>query len=396
MLPELDRAVEEVIGAIIREVPEYARPQNDTYTVTVRRAVAQALHQFIQQLADPSTSREGTAQLFRDIGRYEAAEGRSLEPLQAALRLGARVSWATLCQQAQRCGLGLEAIGPVGEAIFRYLDELAAACSEGYMEASAEVAGELERRRRRLLDLILTDPPVSPDAIADLARTAGWTVPRSVAVVALEDRSEDQLGPLPALPPDVLADVARRDPCVLVPDPDGPGRADLIERGLRGWTGALGPVVPLNRASSSLRWARLALTMTRRGVISRQGGLVRCQKFLPTLLLFSDEDLARVVAADRLAALARLRPAQQDVLADTLLAWLQNTGNARLAARQLHVHPQTVRYRLRQINELFGPGLLDPDTRFDLEVALRARRLLGSAETPRSRPSAARPETATG
>jgi DNA-binding PucR family transcriptional regulator len=42
----------------------------------------------------------------------------------------------------------------------------------------------------------------------------------------------------------------------------------------------------------------------------------------------------------------------------------------------MHVHPQTVRYRLRQIHELFGDQLRDPDTRFELQVALRARKLL--------------------
>lgn len=374
MLPELDRAVEDVIGAIQREVPEYARPQDDSYTTTVRRAVHQALHQFIEQIADPATPRDAVAQLFRDIGRFEAAEGRSLEPLQAALRLGARVSWRAMCEQARRCGLGVDKLGPAGEAIFRYLDELAAACSDGFTQASAEVAGELERRRRRLLDLIVTDPPVSREAIADAARAASWAVPRKVAVVALEDRSQDQPGPLPTLPAEILADMTRRDPCLLVPDPDVPGRADLVERGLGGWTGALGPMVPLSRAASSQRWARLALTLARRGVISRQG-LIRCQQNLPALLLFADEELARVFAADRLTALSRLRPAQRSVISGTLLAWLQNSGNARLAARQLHVHPQTVRYRLRQITELFGPGLLDPDERFGLELALRIRQL---------------------
>jgi DNA-binding PucR family transcriptional regulator len=43
------------------------------------------------------------------------------------------------------------------------------------------------------------------------------------------------------------------------------------------------------------------------------------------------------------------------------------------------VHPQTVRYRLRQIQELFGAALADPAARFDLEVALRARQLLRGA-----------------
>jgi len=87
----------------------------------------------------------------------------------------------------------------------------------------------------------------------------------------------------------------------------------------------------------------------------------------------------RGLGAARLAPLGRLRPPQQDTLAQTLLAWLQNAGNARQTARHLHVHPQTVRYRLRQLHDLFGEVLLEPDGRFDLEIALRARRLLSRA-----------------
>lgn len=375
MLPELDDAAEEVIGAIQREVPEYARPHDDSYTATVRRAVRHALHQFAQQIADPATPREGTAQLFRDIGRIEAAEGRSLEPLQTALRLGARVAWRRLYEAAGHGSLGTDVLARIGEAIFLYLDELAAACAEGFTQACAEVGGEMERRRRRLLDLVVADPPVSRQAIADLARAAGWALPRKIAAVALAGHSQDS-GPLPPLPPEVLIDMGRPDPCALVPDPDGPGGADRIERGLRGWTGAVGPAVPLARASSSLRWARQALALSRRGIISPGPGVTRCDEHLATLLIFSDEDLVQGLAANRLAPLGQLRPAQQDTLADTLLAWLQNAGNARETARRLHVHPQTVRYRLRQLYQLFGEVLLDADVRFDLEIALRARKLL--------------------
>ncbi len=374
--PELDRATEEVIGAIQREVPEYARPEDGSYTATVRRAVRQAVHQFVRQIADPATPLDGTTELFAGIGRIEAAEGRSLEPLQAALRLGARVTWHTLCEQAAAGSLSIAAIGPVGEALFLYLDELAAACAEGFARASAEVAGELERRRRRLLDLIVTDPPVSREAIADQARAAGWALPRRVAVVALEDRSASDFAPLPALPPDVLADTARQDPCLLVPDPDGPGRAAAVERGLRGWTGALGPAVPVSRASHSLRWARQVLALARRGSEAASPGLIRCDGHLTTLMITADPELAQVLSADRLAPLAGLRPAQQDILAETLLAWLRHAGNARLAAAELHVHPQTVRYRMRQIHGLFPAMLAEPGSRFDLELALRARGLL--------------------
>jgi DNA-binding PucR family transcriptional regulator len=46
------------------------------------------------------------------------------------------------------------------------------------------------------------------------------------------------------------------------------------------------------------------------------------------------------------------------------------------------VHPQTVRYRLRHLQEMFGEALADPAARFDLEVALHARQLLGDASVP--------------
>ena len=47
-----------------------------------------------------------------------------------------------------------------------------------------------------------------------------------------------------------------------------------------------------------------------------------------------------------------------------------------LAAVCVHVHPQTVRYRPRQVEDLFGDQLRDPDRRFELEIALRTRHML--------------------
>lgn len=41
-------------------------------------------------------------------------------------------------------------------------------------------------------------------------------------------------------------------------------------------------------------------------------------------------------------------------------------------AADLHVHPQTARYRIARLKELLGDDLDDPDARFDLELALRA------------------------
>jgi hypothetical protein len=63
-------------------------------------------------------------------------------------------------------------------------------------------------------------------------------------------------------------------------------------------------------------------------------------------------------------------------LSDTLLAWLRHQGSITAAAEELIVHPQTVRYRLGRLRELFGDVLDDPDMRFELELVLRAAPLL--------------------
>jgi hypothetical protein len=382
MLPGLARTAEEMTTAILREVPDYGQPRDSSYTRSFQRSVHQLLRQFVQQVADPGTPHDEATKLFRDIGYREAIDGRSIEVIQAAMRTGARVAWHRLCLKTGRGTLSIETLGAIGEAIFLYIDELSAACADGYMKAGAEMADEMKRRRGRLLDLLVADPPATEESVAARARAADWTLPRTVAAMALEDCGKEQLSPMPALPAEVLVDMVREDPCLLVPDPGGSGRIAAIERGLRGWTGALGPVVPLSQAGSSLRWARQALGLVRRGVIPPGRGLVHCDEHLSTLVLLADEKLAQVCAAARLAPLLQLRPEQQETLAQTLLSWLQSAGNARIAARELHVHPQTVRYRLRHLQEMFGVALAEPAARFDLEVALHARQLLGDASVP--------------
>jgi hypothetical protein len=364
--------IDEMVAAIGLEVPEYARPLDEAYAATIRRGVSQAVSKFIERVANPAAPREQTAEVFRGIGRIEAAEGRSLEPLQAALRIGARVAWNHLYETAASTQMSLACFAAIGEAIFLYLDEIAAAVAEGFTQAQAEVAGERERRRRRLLDLLIADPPASPDAVADQARVAGWRLPGRVAVVVLEDRGREGFASLPSMPPEVLADMSRREPCLLVPDADGPGRTQLIRHGLRGWRAAVGPAVPLNLAAGSLRWASQALALAQRGAVPWEQGVVWCTACMPQLIMFSDEALLRRFGDGMLKPLISLHPAQQDRLTETALAWLQSWGNATAAARRLHVHPQTVRYRMRQIHQLFGTDLQDPDQRFALEIALRA------------------------
>ena len=89
------------------------------------------------------------------------------------------------------------------------------------------------------------------------------------------------------------------------------------------------------------------------------------------LLLRSDPGLALELAADRLAPLAELSPGSRRRLSQTLRVWLAEQGRLGQVAQRLEIHPQTARYRLGRLRELFGDALDDPDSRFWLALALR-------------------------
>ncbi|HEY7485494.1 MAG TPA: helix-turn-helix domain-containing protein [Streptosporangiaceae bacterium] len=366
--PHLGVLADEIVGEIQQRVPEYARPLDAKYTATLRVAVEGALDLFVDLIDDPDASWTRVTDVFREIGRGEAAEGRSLDALQTALRLGARLSLRRLTDESERLDISRRALGLLAEAIFALLDEIADAAAQGYTEAREQVAGETEHRRRRLLDLLLAEPAAAPQAIAELSRSAQWRMPRTVAAVALHEPRSGGFAH-PSLPPEVLMDLDRNQPCLIVPDPDGPGRGAMLEGALRDWVAAVGPTVAVEDVAKSLRWAREALALARRGLIAADG-LIRCVDHMPLLVIFKDEKLVQTVASARLGPLLRARPRHRERLGRTLLACLQHGFNATEVAARLQVHPQTVRYRVHQLEELFGDQLYDPKVRLEFEIVL--------------------------
>ncbi|MEV4317252.1 helix-turn-helix domain-containing protein [Actinocrispum sp. NPDC049592] len=361
-----------VVHEIRRSIPEYARLLDGPFGPVVTGGVEEAVGQFIDRLADPSAPREDRAKIFRHLGRLEVAEGRSVDTLQSAYRIGARVAWRRIAEHGQALNLPVVTICQLAEAVFDYIDEISVLSLEGYASAQARAAGALERRRRRLLEMILSEPPASPQTLAELALSAAWTLPEHIVVVALERRNSEF--ELPTFDEGVLDDLEAAEPC-LVMAADSPHMHSLHEQ-LPGWRVVVGPKVRLSEARTSLRLARQALQLVHRGLLA-DTPVVWSGDHLSTLWLLTDEFLARELAERTLSPLATLTVKQRERLGETLLAWLETSGSAPEIAGRLKVHPQTVRYRLHQLEALFGDRLNDPDDRFHMEISLRAMRLLG-------------------
>jgi len=387
MRPHLPALLKVMVQGVRQHVPEYARPGDPVYEAAVEQAVEYAMRHFVAVIADPDTSWEEVYQVYFNVGYGEAVEGRGLEHLQNAMRVTSRLAWRYLSVEAERRGKSHALITTLAEANFAFLDELVSAAARGYARAREKAAGEREQRRGRLLSLLLADPPVSAEVLREQSALAGWPLPQRLAVVVLLPRRGGG-GEGPAgLPPHLLSGHDQGSLCLVVPDPDGPGRADELAATLAGWTGAMGPSVPCDQAGMSLRWARSTLELITSGVVSgrstsRSGFLVRAEEHLPALLLQEGGALASLVAARRLSPLAKAGEKQGMRLAVTLLECLKNGFNATGAATALCVHPQTVRYRLGQLQEIFDFDFEDPEVRLELMLLLQVwiREASGGAE----------------
>ncbi len=101
--PDVPGTVEAIIEAIRATVPAYSRPLDDNFGATIRSGVERALGDFLDEIGGGSAAgpHPGT---YEDLGRLEAREGRTMEALLAAYRVGARVSWRRASALADEAG----------------------------------------------------------------------------------------------------------------------------------------------------------------------------------------------------------------------------------------------------------------------------------------------------
>lgn len=374
--PELPALADEIVDELSRGVPDYARPLEGPFGQALRTGVEEALGRFTTIVGNPGADPEAGREVYVNLGRGEMRAGRSLDALLAAYRLGARVAWRRLAAAGERAGLSPRTLYTLAEAIFAYIDELSADSIEGYAREQAAAAGALQRGRQRLAALLVQEPPVAPATAEATAANAAWRLPRTLSVLVVEaddssegaDRLAIRLGPealVAHLPPFNVA---------LIPDPI---RRSELERAVRDRRAALGPQVPWQEATVSFARAREVLRLAGEGGIDGDEALLMAESHKLSLLLGADRRLARDVAEAALSPLDGETDLSRERLGSTLDAWLRHRGRTEAVAKALHVHPQTVRYRLARLRELFGGRLDDPDGRFELELALRARQIAG-------------------
>nr|WP_202419414.1 PucR family transcriptional regulator [Streptomyces sp. YIM 132580] len=338
--------------------------------------IRRAIEGFVRHLGAGAAHPRVPPEVFQEFGRGEGLHGRSLDSLQAIYRLGVRLTWRRFAEIGQQVDIAAPAMYELAESGFEYLDGLVEQSVLGYAEAAARRASERLRLQRQLIDLLLVEPRGdSARTLAERAARVGWELPETIAVGVLMRPAREAVAP--AVGQGILLEMESEQPRIVIPEPETAGRAETLRRATAGWSGAIGPPVPLASAATSLRWAETAVQLIKKNLLP-QGEVLHCTERTEELVLLPSRELIDAAARRCLAPLDGLGPTAARRLAETLLAWIETPGGAPEVAQRLGVHPQTARYRLRQIRELWGDAIDDPDQRFAMLLVLRSQRLRGA------------------
>jgi DNA-binding PucR family transcriptional regulator len=166
--------------------------------------------------------------------------------------------------------------------------------------------------------------------------------------------------------------------------PGGDQFEQMVAALTAGGTGRVGvspPYDDLRSTSQALRLARIAL----HGALDRRKVVVFGRDPV-SVAASSNPDIMPRLARSVLSGLDDLSVEDRALLLDTFGAWLDCGGSADETAKQLFVHPNTVRYRLRRLEERTGRSMSDPRWIAELTLAYEIDRRLSVVPGPVSVP----------
>ncbi|MFE3443586.1 PucR family transcriptional regulator [Nocardia sp. NPDC059180] len=319
----------------------------------------------------------------KQTGRLRARQGVPLAETLHAFRIGFEFLWSELVEEARRHPAVTDALlVDLGAEVWALAGEYSVAVATAYREMSSELMLQREHERSMLVEALFTGVIADPATLGEATRILG--LPRTgryvvVAAAAPTAGREALPGIESALRAAGITSAWR-----LLPDqqigvlslPDDREAAALTTlRRHRACAGVSPPYDALTETPQALHFARLALA----GLGTRARGVAR----------FDDNPFGMLVAAApleaermvqiRLGPILALPHDERERLLETLETWFNAVGSASATGELLFLHANTVRYRLRRIEDLLGRLLTDPSTIRDVGAALEARSVLANS-----------------
>lgn len=304
--------------------------------------------------------------------RERVHDGASLDDLLHAYRLGTSVAWEAIIEAARSVEGGGEAALEIAGRVMRFVDQVSTAVAHAYLLEAETAAQDKEEQHRQVMDSLLRG---DLDRAGDLADTLGivLTLPCHVAAVQVPGAAGAHTSAARRLRHGLGRHhgvVVRRGGAVLVLLPAAAAPTAVLDV----LKDSVSAVIAWAESGSGTFPEQVAEVHAVLGLSAGRSGVVRLEDVLVEALITQ--------AGGRTSQLlhARANALQDSMLAEsqageTVLSFVAHSGSISAVARELHVHRNTVLYRLNRVHEMSG---LDPHHFADLFLlwaSLRAQAL---------------------
>jgi hypothetical protein len=317
----------------------------------------------------------------RATGRRRAEQGVPLAVILHAYRIAGKFLWAAILAEAESSDSTPTALLDAASDLWFIIDELSGEVTASYRDTLDERARRNQQTRNAMLDVLLRGDGGEGSHLWEsihalrLPRQGTFVVAATKTLdpgVESIPNAEDALrhrGVQSAWRVEVDAQVGV---LVLTPRVRIERLCALLTELTNGPVGLSEPYENLDQTPAALRQARLAY----QAAATSSHGLVRYEHVPIAVLLASAPDAAASVARAILGPVLALPESECDSILTTLRVWFAQEGATSAAAAKMHLHRNTVRYRLRRLEELTGRSLTQPTGIAELHLALEATRIL--------------------
>ncbi|KPI06269.1 putative transcriptional regulator, PucR family [Actinobacteria bacterium OK006] len=371
------RVVAAIVSAVHEQVPVYAA-LDDSRLPEVRAIAAWGLERLLHLWVTDGALEPSDLRRLRGIAAARAADGRPVQAVLRAYRVAATVLTDEIAARAPR--LAAADAFALTRMLLTALDTLSEEMTTAYAATDEDLAADRDRALRLLLDDLIAGRHASVGALSDRSARLGVQLPDPYCLLVAEpvgaERPDMALdaatGLLEALavPGDEVVSSAtvRGSRAVLLLPGAAAARAGAV-LGARSWRGSAITGESLDRVAVAHRLAADALDTA--PAHAHRPGRVLTDADAHVLALLGGHPAAAPDQVARLVLGPLTDPGQRHLM-DALTAYI-DAGSASAAARVLHLHAQSLRYRLRRIHALTSRDPRDPWQRLTLDIARTIR-----------------------
>ena len=317
-------------------------------------------------------------------GIARALAGVPLPAVMTAYRIGFRFMWEQTIATARAAAIPTDAILDATARVFIAQDIFTQAMSAAYRQQLTTQILEREEERSALVEALLYHRITDAQSLWEAADLLRLPTSGPYVVVAAELPAIGKLG-LPTIENKLsIRDI--RSAWRLLPDLQvgivhlrghaTPAALNTLVEVLRqaatARVGISPPFHELAETSDALRFARLAVAGK-----SLADSLVTVFEDTPlAVAAVSAPEVMAKIRSSVLGPLNALPAEERTLLLNTFRAWVEAGGSANDTAAAIYCHPNTVRHRLRRIEELTGRSLSRPKDIAELCLAFEVERRL--------------------